>query len=324
MSDRPPLKIVMPLIAVFAFIICISPPLWAQNDAEEGEKAADTAAADEAKEENVNGVLSPENTERLRKALANIIPIANDKEREEAAPATAENDAAGTPSAEENAGAQRAPGERRRQRQGEAKAGAGLAIGDKAPRFKMTDQNGAEHTLAQYEGKAFAIVTWSKECPVSNAKDPDMNDLYNRFAANDIAVLGMDSHKDTTLEQIKAFASDKKLDFPVLKDEQSRYARKLGAERTPEVFVFNKNHELAYHGGMDNQKKKGDEGYEPFAANALDSIASGAEVKTAETASYGCGISWHPDSKKKANAEAAPKEGKKAGEKTAKQNSDAK
>ncbi|MCL4215713.1 MAG: redoxin domain-containing protein [Candidatus Hydrogenedentes bacterium] len=266
MSDRSPLKIVMPLIVVFAFVMCLSLPLWAQNEAEEGEKAAEITATDEAKEENTNGVLSPENAERLKKALANIRPIANDEERAESAAATTENDA----------------------------TKEGLAIGDKAPKFKMTDQNGVEHTLAQYEGKAFAIVTWSDKCPVSNAKDPDMNELYNKFKVNDIAILGMDSHKDTTPEEIKAFASEKELEFPILKDEQSRYARKLGAERTPEVFVFNKNHELAYHGGIDNQKKKGDEGYEPFAANALDSIASGAEVKTAETASYGCGIKWHP------------------------------
>jgi hypothetical protein len=78
---------------------------------------------------------------------------------------------------------------------------------------------------------------------------------------------------------------------PYLHDASQDVARAFGAERTPDVFIFDGDLQLRYHGAPDSD-------YEDPAQNAawlreaLDAVLEGRDPEQAETPPVGCTIKW--------------------------------
>ena len=172
----------------------------------------------------------------------------------------------------------------------EAKDLEPLEMGATVPGFTMTDQNGEEHRLQDYEGKIVVLDFSSQECPYSRAADPQLNELVKTWEGKNVVLLSIDSHAGTTPEQIAAYAKDKELTFTILKDEANAYADALGASRTPEFFVVDKEGKLAYHGAFDDGREPGD-GKTHYLEDAVTALLAGETPDPATTKPIGCGIS---------------------------------
>ncbi|MBP8131136.1 MAG: redoxin domain-containing protein [Candidatus Hydrogenedentes bacterium] len=165
-----------------------------------------------------------------------------------------------------------------------------LAVGSVVPDFKLTDVTGTEHTLAQYKGKVVALVFTSQECPYSRGADPQLADIARKYAEKGVVVLSIDSHKDTTPEQIRQYRDDKQLPFPILKDPGNKYADAVGAKQTPEVFLVDKKGKLAYHGAFDDRRGTDEPGETPYLANAIEALLADKTPDPADTRQWGCSI----------------------------------
>jgi peroxiredoxin len=90
---------------------------------------------------------------------------------------------------------------------------------------------------------------------------------------------------------MQALAKERGLPFPYLHDESQEVATAYGAERTPEVFVFDADLRLRYHGAPDDNY---DETLAevPYLRNALGAVLAGKEPPVAETPPVGCTIKW--------------------------------
>jgi peroxiredoxin len=177
---------------------------------------------------------------------------------------------------------------------GSCSSGADLKappIGSLMPNFTLKDLNGQEQTLASYKGKIVVLDFCSQECPYSRGVDQDgLTDLANAYAGKGVVFLGIDSHKSTTPEQIKQYATDKNIPFRILKDVENKYADTVGATRTPEFYVLDKDLKLAYHGAYDDRKVPEKRGETAYVCNALDDLLAGRPVKTAQVDAWGCTI----------------------------------
>ena len=74
-----------------------------------------------------------------------------------------------------------------------------LKKGDKAPQFSGVDQEGTAHKLADYSGKKLVVFFYPKaNTPGCTAEACDLRDNFERFQANNYAILGVsaDSQKD--------------------------------------------------------------------------------------------------------------------------------
>ena len=92
-----------------------------------------------------------------------------------------------------------------------------LKKGDQAPNFSQTDQDGNLHNLNDYTGKKLVVFFYPKaDTPGCTAEACDLRDNYERFQANNYALLGVsaDSAKAQGKFKIK-FA----FPFPLLADE---------------------------------------------------------------------------------------------------------
>lgn len=162
--------------------------------------------------------------------------------------------------------------------------------GEKMPDFTLTDYEGNEHTLSDYQGKVVVIDFSSHKCPYSKAVDTDVQKLHEKFKDQGVVVLSIDSHNDTPPEEIKAYAEEHGYTYTFLKDPENKYADRIGATRTPEMFVLDKEGTIVYYGAFDDRTSP--EG-EPTTSYTMDAVAAAVAGETPEVQSetpWGCTI----------------------------------
>ena len=65
--------------------------------------------------------------------------------------------------------------------------------------------------------------------------------------------LAIDSSRQDAFVSVSAFAQEREIPFPVLKDFDQQVADDFGAARTPEAFVLDAQRVIRYHGRIDDQ-----------------------------------------------------------------------
>ena len=164
------------------------------------------------------------------------------------------------------------------------------SLQEKIENFTLKDYNGKEHSLSDYkDSRAIVIMFIATECPVSNAYNSRMEDIYKNYNQKNVAFIGINSNKAESVERIREHAKEKGLTFTILKDEKNIIADKFEASFTPEVYVLNGNFELLYHGRIDNSKNESDVVSNDL-ENTLNEILAGKEVSKKETKAFGCTI----------------------------------
>ena len=103
--------------------------------------------------------------------------------------------------------------------------------------------------------------------------------------------MNANDHLGDSFEDMKQQAEEKGFVFPFLRDESQETATAYGAARTPEVFVFDADRRLVYHGAPDSDYTDPNRA-EPYLRRALDAALDGGEPAVAEAPPVGCTIKW--------------------------------
>ena len=80
--------------------------------------------------------------------------------------------------------------------------------------LSMKDMNGAEVKLADHKGKVILVNFWATWCPPCLAEIPEFIKVYDEKKGEGFMILGVST--DDTPDQLKAFASEKKVTYPLL------------------------------------------------------------------------------------------------------------
>jgi peroxiredoxin len=91
---------------------------------------------------------------------------------------------------------------------------------------------------------------------------------------------------------MKERARDKGFNFPYLYDASQEIARAYGAERTPEVFLFDQRGVLRYHGAIDDNYDDPRAVRSHYLRQALDAMLAGQTPSLAQTPPVGCTVKW--------------------------------
>jgi peroxiredoxin Q/BCP len=101
-----------------------------------------------------------------------------------------------------------------------------LKKGDKAPSFSGLDQDGNRHELENYNGKKLVVFFYPKaNTPGCTAEACDLRDNFERFQANNYAILGVST--DAAKAQLK-FKEKFNFPFPLLADEDKSVCNAFG------------------------------------------------------------------------------------------------
>ncbi|HEY3069959.1 MAG TPA: thioredoxin family protein [Gaiellaceae bacterium] len=170
---------------------------------------------------------------------------------------------------------------------------ARLALGDPAPSFELPGVDGAFHALGDDHGRPVAVVFSCVHCPYVVAWEERLNDVARDYSgrAGLVAINSNAGYLGDSLDDMKRRSEERAFAFPFLYDESQEVASSYGASRTPEVFLFDAEHRLAYHGTPDSDHKD-PAGAEPYLRQALDAVLDGGEPNPAEVPPVGCTIKW--------------------------------
>lgn len=173
-----------------------------------------------------------------------------------------------------------------------------LAIGSSLPKatVKMLDVSGKKISLNDAMMENGLLVMFScNTCPYVIKNQERTINLAARLAKNKIGYILINSNEaqrtgEDSYENMKQYAIEQKYNFSYVVDEKSELANSFGATRTPEVFLFNKDKKLVYHGAIDNNPADAANVSRHHVKIAIGEMLNSTPVTEAETKSVGCAI----------------------------------
>jgi AhpC/TSA family len=155
-----------------------------------------------------------------------------------------------------------------------------LSPGGKVDNFRLLDSAGQSHQLYYLsDTKAVVLIAQGNSCAANSKAIPDIKMLRDKYGAQHVEFLMINSNLAESREAISAAAKQQGIDLPILMDDTQLIGESLNLRNNGEVLVVNpKDWTLAYRGNT-----KG-------TAAALDAVIAGSAVKTASTKVSGCDI----------------------------------
>lgn len=175
-----------------------------------------------------------------------------------------------------------------------------LPLGTKAPNFTLPDViSGRTVSLEELKSDKGTVVMFiCNHCPyVLHILDELVRtaDEYQKRGISFIAINSNDvtQYPEDSPEKMKEMAHKKSFPFPYLFDEDQSVAKSYSAACTPDIYVFDGDLKLVYHGQFDDSRYGNDI---PVTGkdlrSALDALLSGKEIPSDQKPSMGCNIKW--------------------------------
>lgn len=167
-----------------------------------------------------------------------------------------------------------------------------------ATTVKMKDVSGRLVSIADVQGAKGTMVMFScNACPWVKAWETRIAELGNAAPEMGIGVIVINPNDpakvpEDSYEVMQTRAKERGFKFPYVVDETSGVAKAFGATRTPEVFLFDANGQLVYHGAIDDNAREPEKVEKRYLADALAAVAAGRPVPVAKTKALGCTIKW--------------------------------
>ena len=181
-----------------------------------------------------------------------------------------------------------------------------LPLGTPAPDFSLTDVlTNAPIQRGDFEGRPLLVMFICNHCPYVVRVRDGMVAMANEYVDRGVAVVAINSNDLAGYPQdgpgpMKELAAREGWRFPFCFDETQEVARAYRAACTPDFFLFDAAHELAYRGQMDAARPGNDlpaDGAD--LRRAMDAVLEGGAVEGEQRPSLGCGIKWKPGNEPK-------------------------
>ncbi|MGZ5286184.1 MAG: thioredoxin family protein [Flavisolibacter sp.] len=173
-----------------------------------------------------------------------------------------------------------------------------LPIGAAMPKadVKMKDISGKEVSLKDATQKNGLLVMFScNTCPWVIKNQSRTNEIAKYALDQKVGVILVNSNEaqrdeEDSYESMKKYAGRQGYKWYYTVDQNAELADAFGANRTPEVFLFDKNGKLVYHGAIDDNPNNGDGVKRKHLKEAIDEAVSGKDVSVKTSRSQGCSI----------------------------------
>lgn len=165
-----------------------------------------------------------------------------------------------------------------------------ITIGGKVASLKLQTLAGEPLQLQSVGGQnGTLLIFMATKCPVSNAYNDRMAALAKDYAGRGFAVVGINPNVTEPGEEVSKHAAVNGLTFTIVKDPGNVVADYFGASFTPEVYLFDKDWTLRYHGRIDDSRSQANITSQD-ARTAMDAVQAGKPVPVTETKAFGCTI----------------------------------
>ena len=172
---------------------------------------------------------------------------------------------------------------------------------DPAPDFSLPDEDGNIRTRAEIAGKCGLLVVFAcNHCPYVIHLADTLGDFAREISAQGVNTVAINSNDVAKYPQdgpvgMKAFATERRWQFPYLLDESQSVAKAYGAACTPDFFFFDRDGLLFYAGQFDaSRPRNGSRADGSDLREAVRRMVNGEEPVASAYPSSGCNIKWKP------------------------------
>ena len=133
--------------------------------------------------------------------------------------------------------------------------------------------------------------------PYAQAYEQRLIDIQSDYAEHGVRLVAINSNDDhgypeDGFDRMVARAKQRGFNFPYLRDAGQEVASVYGAQCTPEIFAFDRERLLRYHGRIDDNWREPEKVRRRDLRDALDAMLNGHHVEQAENPAIGCSLKW--------------------------------
>lgn len=174
-----------------------------------------------------------------------------------------------------------------------------LELGTPAPAFLLPDPLAFNDVaLSDFHGKPLLVMFICNHCPFVIHILDELVVFAHEYQEKGLSVVAINSNDVATYPRdspakMSELAAQKQFGFPYLYDAEQGIAKAYEAACTPDFFLFDANHRLAYRGQFDDARPQSDvpvTGADLRAA--ADAVLAGEKPSEDQKASLGCNIKW--------------------------------
>lgn len=173
-----------------------------------------------------------------------------------------------------------------------------IPLGTQMPVFEAKDPHGKSFKGNELFGPKGLLINFTcNHCPYAIAVWPRFIKLARHAKSIGITTVAInpninqnypDDAPDKMIMKIKELG----IDFPYLVDETQTIAKNFKAQCTPDVYLFDKDKKLVYHGRIDNNWQDETKVTSQELKVAIAALANGKPVLKDQKPSMGCSIKW--------------------------------
>jgi peroxiredoxin len=173
-----------------------------------------------------------------------------------------------------------------------------LALRERLIPFSLPAADGTTVSTDQFTDRpVLGVVFWCNHCPYVKAWEDRMIALQHEYSGRGVQFVLINSndpakYPDDSFEAMKTHSREKAYPFPYLFDEAQEVAREYGATRTPEIFLFDRDRALRYHGAPDDNFENPNAVTARYLRDAVEALLAGRAPETTSTPPKGCTIKW--------------------------------
>jgi len=171
-------------------------------------------------------------------------------------------------------------------------------IGTPAPHFSLESVNGEMFSLDSFKQYEVIVVLFICEhCPYVKAIEDRLLKLYRDVHSLGVEFIGICSndpteYPDDSPDNLRRVWTEKDYHFPYLIDETQEVAKRFEAVCTPDIFVYDRQRRLAYHGRVDDNWKNPSKVTKEDLREAILKLVEGKKIERPQISSLGCSIKW--------------------------------
>ena len=172
-----------------------------------------------------------------------------------------------------------------------------IAIGADIPvaTQKMRSTDGKEVSLKSANKNGLIVMFSCNTCPYVLKSQERTKEIMAFAKEKGVGMVVINSNqayreKDDSFEEMKKYAKEQGYTAPYVMDEGSEVADAFGANRTPEVFLFDKSGKLVYKGAMEDSPATPANSKEIYLKDAILKMQAGLAPDPDVTKSIGCSI----------------------------------
>ena len=173
-----------------------------------------------------------------------------------------------------------------------------LKTGTKLPDFSLDGVDGETYAPQSFQDTKVLVVMFTcNHCPYVQAYEERLIKLQSNFKEKNVSFVAINandevSYPEDSFENMVKRAKEKGYNFPYLRDKTQDIAKFFGATYTPEVFVFDENKILQYHGRIDDNWQEPDKVTKQNLKDAIEAMLENKPVDRANTQAIGCTVKW--------------------------------